>query len=149
MKKRFIAAFVVCVLCSLTSCGGGTHYKVPDGFYASSEHFDEKSFRDYTDYCEYYFDENSAKKFEENHYFTLVTKENMVELKSFFQNFSGWIACREGYEEWFNFKADEQMSETDYFFLDVINPQDGKFHNYDIGYYDTETYTLYLFHNNT
>lgn len=87
MKKRSIAAFVVCALCFLASCGGSTSYKVPDGFYASSEHFDQEGFKDYTDYCEYYYDESSAKKFERNHKYSPVTKENVAELKNFLKIF--------------------------------------------------------------
>ncbi|MDF3003862.1 MAG: hypothetical protein K0S22_334 [Oscillospiraceae bacterium] len=41
------------------------------------------------------------------------------------------------------------MNETDYFFLEFIDSDHGKFYNYNIGYFDTETYTLYFSHNNS
>lgn len=147
MEKKFAAILIVLLLC-LTACGGAADYRAPKGFNSSSEHFDNERFRDYTDYCEYYYSAGAAESFKKNTYYTPVTEAEMAVLKEFLDNFSAWIVYRDGHETWYTFCPETQMSTDDYFFLDTTR-SDSRFGDYDLGYYDAGTATLYYFHSNT
>ncbi len=144
--KKYCMVLLMLVLCLLPSCGG--QHKVLKGYSASSEHFETGGFRDYTDYCEYYYDETATGKFKNSAYYNAVTEDGIVQLNAFFTDYYKWIVLKDGYENWFSFKS-AQMRTEDYFSLEIIDPMApyGQFHNYNIYYYDTDKCTLYYFHN--
>ncbi len=124
--------------------------KVLSGYVSSDEYFDS-SFKDYTDYCKYYYNDSSDYDFINSKFYKSVTDEDINELNDFFDNFYAWVQYRENYKESYDFNPKLQVDTNDYFYIEVTDSNDiyGKYHNYDIYYYDTERHILYYFHNNS
>ena len=125
---------------------------LPNGFTTSNRHYDTESFRDYTDYAEYIYPDSSATAFQNHYAYKTVTEADIPELMEFFEDYNGWIKLREGYEDWYTFDAEAQVNHGDCFILMIDDPGNsvyGKFHDYDIYYFDVQKNTLYYFHNNS
>lgn len=129
-----------------TSQPSGTDY-VPTGYISSYEYWDD-SFQDFTDYCEYYYDSDSA--FENNRNYTEVTEDDLENIKGYY-NYVGHF-----FEEFlegevnFNFNADTQVKAGDYVLIINENDETGakKYDDFDVYYFDTDNNTLYYIHNN-
>lgn len=114
---------------------------VPKGYYKKEEYFDESGFRDFTDYCKYYYNENYDEKIAKNKEYSYVGEEDIPEIISYFEEFEGWMLPKRANEYDFDKK---QITVGDYVRID----SKGIDVDFDVYLYDTETHTLYYIHNN-
>ena len=83
----------------------------------SSDCYYGEGFQDYTDYCKYYFlKDDVIENLEENKYFKQVTVNDIEEVKSYFENFNGWVEY-EKYKDSYDFKY-ECIDISDYFYIE-------------------------------
>lgn len=125
------------------------------GEYEIVEYCEAGGFQDYTIYYEITYENPNI---ENNKYLKQMTETDVEEFNLYLDNFDGWveIATDENYEpnEQFikNYDFDRNIISTnDYCYIYDSAEYDDfyeKFDSYDLYFYDTETETLYYFHNN-
>lgn len=117
------------------------------GFYTSGE------FQDYTDYAKYTYEDIDIS---DNTYFEIITTESKAELDTHIEDFEKWIkAISESdpkNEVVENYDFDNSIISFDDY-LYIYDDPDYIEAGFPLGYYnvyflDTETLTLYFFHNN-
>lgn len=138
----------------LASCGSDNAVilSLPD--YQNREFYTEGEFQDYTDYGIYTYLDFDETILMQNPYFEKITDTQAV--LSYIENFEGWVAlCPEDSELAIHYDFDDrQIDEQDYIYIDTKEGQPigssayGKFDNYDIYFFDTDTWMLYYFHSN-
>ena len=64
---------------------------VPKGYYEKEEYFDENGFRDFTDYCKYYYNKKYDEEFAKNKDYSYVDEKDITEIKRYFEEFEGWM----------------------------------------------------------
>ena len=127
------------------------------GKYKSHEFYTEGAFQDYTDYAKYYYD---SVDFADNEYFTKIEQYDTDNLNEYLDDFERWIECYRrndaSREIVVNYDFNRNLiDENDYVYIyfkhynfDSGDYNDMKFYNYDVYFFDTQTNTLYYFHNN-
>lgn len=115
---------------------------IEKGYYDMTE-YSKGEFQDYTDYNKYYYKAKYDKKFEENKYYTKVTKDNIEELTNCIIKFSTWM---ESEQDIYDFDMN-QITEGD-FFHQTKDKNTKEYDYINIYYYDIETHTLYYFYSN-
>ena len=156
MKKTFALTVLVLILAiNLSACT--THEnKVLNslGEYKSHEFYTEGAFQDYTDYAKYYFE---SADLTDNEYFSKIQQSDIDTLNEHLDDFESWIKTyREGdasREIVVNYDFDRSLIDCeDYLYIDSEKHtwDDGytSLVNYDVYFFDTQTNTLYYFHNN-
>ena len=121
----------------------------------SVQRYSVSGFGDSTDYGIYTF---PGAKLEDSEYFEPVTAESKNELLGYLDNFENWVnVTREDddntlFENYHFSRAD--IDESDYLY---ISDRDGeaigdgvysKYDSYNVYFFDSQTTTLYYFHNN-
>ena len=121
----------------------------------SVQRYSVSGFGDSTDYGIYTF---PGAKLEDSEYFKPVTAESKNELLGYLDNFENWVnVTREDddntlFENYHFSRAD--IDESDYLY---ISDRDGevigdgvysKYDSYNVYFFDSQTTTLYYFHNN-
>ncbi len=101
------------------------------------------SFRDYTDYCEYYFNSHSVQNYIKNSECKIVTQYDIENIKNYFDNFEEWLKWCD-YKDKYTFDKDTQIKEGDYFYIDAPSG----YGNYNVYYVDIEKNIVYFIHNN-
>ena len=115
-------------------------------------------FQDYTDYGIYNYSNIDISVLESNGYFQPVDTE-LPNVLSYIENYEKWIESHRrvnpDHELPVNYKFDKAIiDEEDYFYVTtkegtpIGNGTYGKFDNYTLYLFDTQTKTLYYFHNN-
>ena len=125
------------------------------GEYKSKEFYTEGAFQDFTDYAKYYYD---LVDFTDNEYFSKIGQADIDVLNEHLDDFESWIETyREGdasREIVVNYDFDRSVIDhEDYLHIESekYDPwDDGNmvFASYDVYFFDTQTNTLYYFHNN-
>ena len=137
----------------LAACGQDDAVMLSLPAYTQKEFYTEGVWQDFTDYGVYTFSTFDEAKLDENLYFEKVTDtENIL---SYIENFEGWLTGDTELSAHYNFDK-SWIDESDYVFISTkegktIGNSDhryGKFDNYDVYFFDTDTWTLYYFHNN-
>ena len=157
MKKTFALIVVVLILGIVLSSCIAPENKVLNslGEYKSHEFYTEGAFQDYTDYAKYYYDHVD---FADNEYFCKIGQTDIDVLNEHLDDFESWIKTyREGdasREIVVNYDFDRSLIDCeDYLYIDSEKHtwDDGytSLVNYDVYFFDTQTNTLYYFHNNT
>ena len=82
--RRNILCIILCMIL-LSACSSKSN-EIIEG-YSNCEEYYSDGFQDYIDYCKYFYKESEDKKFEENSYYSIVTKENIDDIKSYFDKF--------------------------------------------------------------
>lgn len=143
MKKTLLIMLVF--VCSIMLCGCNMKMLGMPKYIDEECHYGE-GFQDYTDYCKYFYDENTIKEFETNDKFKVVTDSDIEDIKSYFENF-GEVVKSESYYDKYDFDYQSQVKDGDYFY--IVN-KDGyeKLEYYDVYYVDMANNTLYFFHSN-
>lgn len=137
----------VCII----GCSSFSDKLIFKGYIDKEEHFDKEGFQDYTDYCKYYY-EYSNNLFLENDIYSVVTNEDIENIRSYFTNFKSWMDTADRADE-YDFD-DSCISEGDYIYIktkegeQIGNSNYKKFNNYSIYFYDTESATLFYIHSN-
>lgn len=117
-----------------------TENKILKGYYKSVEHWDTEGFRDYLDYCKYFYKDDP--KFRTNKYYHKVTKESVEEIHNRFKEIERWMKICNRLDEYdFDYS---KISIGDYYYLDG-----GSYDNYTIYFFDVESNILYYAHINT
>ena len=91
-------------------------------------------------YCKYFYKESEDKKFEENSYYSIVTKENIDDIKSYFDKFP-YESMEDSNK--YDFETDN-INEGDYYSLRAGSNND----NYSVFLYDVNSHILYYIHYN-
>lgn len=122
--------------------------------YEKSDCYYGEGFQDYTDYCKYYFSKNDIiiEELKENKYFKPITVEDVDEVKSYFENFKGWVEYEE-YKDKYDFRY-ESIDTSDYFYIenkDTCEKYENypdKYAAYNVYFFDVQAKTLYYIHSN-
>lgn len=112
-----------------------------------AECYYSEGFRDYADYCKYYFlqESNIAEWLKESKYFKPATDDYIEEIKSYFEDFEGWVEF-EDYKEHYDFKC-EWIDTADYFYIESKD-EFNKYESYNVYFFDVQTSVLYFIHSN-
>ena len=156
MKKTFAIILVFSFLALILSACVPVDKALDSlGEYKSCEFYTEGEFQDYTDYAKYYYD---SVDFSNNEYFTKIEQSNIDVLNEHLDDFESWIETyREGdasRDIVVNYDFDRSFIDSaDYLYINSEKHtwDDGytSLVNYDVYFFDTQTNTLYYFHNNT
>lgn len=144
MKKIFPLILIIGVLLMLAGCDGEMS-GMPK--YIDKECYYDKGFQDYTDYCKYYYDEETVKEFATHPKFNKIQEADLENIRSYFANFEIWARQTDYYGK-YDFDCLSQVKTDDYVYIFTKDGQD-KFANYDVYYVDMSTNTLYFIHSNT
>lgn len=151
MKKKLLiaaAAVLIAILLLFIVRESTVIGSLPD--YDGSDRYYSEGFQDYTDYCKYYFSEDSniAKALKESKYFRPVTGSDIEEIKSYFDNFEGWVEYEE-YKDEYDFEAD-RIDTSDYFYIENKDTYEkysdypDKYSAYNVYFFDTQAKTLFF-----
>ena len=90
-----------------------TDNKILKGYYKSVEHWDKQSFRDYLDYCKYFYKDDL--KFRTNKYYQKVTKKDIEKIHNRFKEIERWMKTCNRLDEYdFDYS---KISIGDYYYL--------------------------------
>lgn len=122
--------------------------------YKSKDSYLSEGFQDYTDYAKYTFDNIETDDLNESGYFKEATEADVSEILAYIKNFEGWVDLEDGEVEE-NYDFDKTIVTVgDYFYIDTKYGQPigtttyGKFDDYNVYFFDTDSQILYYFHNN-
>ena len=149
MKKTF--AFLLILLTLLLSACSAPKDEVLEslGEYKSKEYFTSGGFQDYTDYAKYTYEDVD---FSENVFFNKISSNSLNDLTDHIEDFEKWVQIIKEAEPQnkvvLNYDFDVAViSDNDYLHI-YDDPDCPELGNYDVYFFDTETMTLYYFHNN-
>ena len=134
----------------LTGCFSVFGSAVPKGYVSADEFFDPHPTQDATDYCKYYYEDKSV--FESSSSFRRMTEEDVESVRGYFSNFAGWMeTC--GRADEYDFDPG-QVSPGDY--VRIVTKEGerlgnftyGRYDNYTVYFFDSETCILYYIHTN-
>jgi hypothetical protein len=155
IKPTVIILLLIILILTLCSCIASKDKVLNSlGEYTSHEFFTKGLFQDYTDYTKYYYD---SVDFTANEYFSKIGQSDIDVLNEHLDDFESWIETyREGdatREIVVNYDFDRSLIDSeDYLYIDSEKHtwDDGytSLVNYDVYFFDTQTNTLYYFHNN-
>ena len=156
IKSTAIILLLIILISTLYSCVAPEDKVLNSlGEYQRSEYYSEGEFQDFTDYAKYYYD---LLDFTDNEYFSEIEQADIDVLNEHLDDFESWIETyREGdasREIVVNYDFDRSVIDhEDYLYIESekYDPwDDGNmvFANYDVYFFDTQTNTLYYFHNN-
>lgn len=155
IKSTAIILSLIILISTLSSCIA-LEDKVLNslGECRSCEFYTCGGFQDYTDYAKYYYD---PVDFTDNEYFSKIGQADIDALKEHLDDFERCIEAH-GYtdassEIVVNYDFDRSLIDSeDYLYIDSEKHtwDDGytSLVNYDVYFFDTQTNTLYYFHNN-
>ena len=155
IKPTVITLLLIILISTLSSCTAPEDKVLNSlGKYKSREFYTEGAFQDYTDYAKYYYD---SVDFTNNEYFSKIGQADIDVLNEHLDDFESWIETyREGdasREIVVNYDFDRSLIDSeDYLYIDSEkHTWDNGYTslvNYDVYFFDTQTNTLYYFHNN-
>lgn len=125
---------------------------LPD--YIDKECYYGKEFRDYTDFCKYYYDSSDCiEKFKNHSEFSEVKNSDIDNIRSYFLDFETYVESQVYYDH-YDFDCQTQIKEGDFFYITTKEGQSvgsshyEKFDSYDVFYMDTQKCILYFIHSN-
>ena len=155
IKPTVITLLLIILISTLSSCTAPEDKVLNSlGEYKSKDFYTEGEFQDYTYYAKYYYD---SVNFTDNEYFSKIGQADIDVLNEHLDDFESWIEIhREGdasCEIVVNYDLDRSLIDNeDYLYIDSEKHtwDDGytSLVNYDVYFFDTQTNTLYYFHNN-
>ena len=145
MKKILITITLVLLL---TGCNGTMNTEIPKGYISKIEHYDAEEIQDHTDYAKYVYDKNIVEN--DNNY--KLVQDDIDNIKRYFNDFKSVMESEKRLNE-YDFDINS-ITENDY--VRIITKEGtpigdstyGKFDNYSVYLFDSETLTLYYIHNN-
>ena len=155
------AAFIIAAMCLLVLLLSACTFKSKNPVLASLgramsvQRYSVSGFGDSTDYGIYTF---PGAKPEDSEYFKPVTAESKNELLGYIDNFENWVnVTREDdnntlFENYHFSRAD--IDESDYLYISercgepIGEGVYSKYDSYNVYFFDSQTTTLYYFHNN-
>ncbi len=155
MKKIMRLIIIMLFIFNIFGCD---YHEINNGIslpeYFSEECYWDEGFRDYDDYCKYFYNEKTIKEFESKAEFKKVTESDIKNIKSYFENFNERVESKSYYDK-YDFDYQSQIKEGDYFCIiaeperEVIEGVFDKFYNYNVYYVDMSKGILYFIHSNT
>ena len=156
MKKAFSLIVVVLIFGTvLSSCViPADEILGPLGKYKGHEFYTQGEFQDYTDYAKYYYD---SVDFTDNKIFSKIQQADLDNLNEHLDDFESCIASYRENDETceivVNYDFDRSWIDfEDYVYIESEkwDREDGNlvFPKYNVYFFDTQTNTLYYFHNN-
>ena len=115
----------------------------------AEEHFDTEGFQDYTDYCKYYYQDKSAV--EKDARYSRVSKADIAAISNYFAHFRSSAATDVANAYDFN---PNSISEGDYVLIETKEGKPigdsfyGKYDNYSVYFFDSDSCVLYYLHSN-
>lgn len=127
-----------------------TFSEIPKGYTIKEEYFDKNGFQDYTDFAKYTYPNKEIVT--NNKQYKKITEKDINEIKGYFEDF---YKCMDAQNRLNEYKFDiNTINEDDYALIktkegkEIGNSQYGKYDNYSVYLFDSETLTLYYIHNN-
>ena len=155
IKSTAIILSLIILISTLSSCIAPEDKVLNSlGECRSCEFYTCGGFQDYTDYAKYYYD---SVDFTDNEYFSKIGQADINILNEHLDDFESCIEAH-GYNDAsseivVNYDFDRSLIDSeDYLYIDSEKHtwDDGytSLVNYDVYFFDTQTNTLYYFHNN-
>ena len=155
IKSTAIILSLIILISTLSSCTAPEDKVLNSlGEYKSREFYTEGAFQDYTDYAKYYYD---SVDFTDNEFFSKIRQADIDVLNEHLDDFESWIETYRGgdatREIVVNYDFDRSIIDSeDYLYIDsekhTWDDSYTSLVNYDVYFFDTQTNTLYYFHNN-
>lgn len=157
MKKKIVLILILVLILVLIStfyiigCASQANYvEIPKGYSSKEEHYQKGGFQDYADYAKYIYP--SKEIIENDDQYEKVTKENILNITGYFEDFYNWMETSDRIDKYdfdksiinvgdyirIKTKEGKKIGDSNY----------GKYDNYSVYYFDVETLTLYYIHNN-
>lgn len=153
MKKFSICLVCISIAFAVSGCSKLSFNKsvlsvLPDC--DREETYYSDGFQDYTDFCKYYYsDDKIIEDIKKSFYFNELDDSNMQRVNSFFNDFEGWVAHEDFYDE-YDFSTD-CINNGDYYSLYIpehLRESNENYYSYSMFYFDCESMILYYIHNN-
>ncbi len=112
--------------------------------YERKEEYFGEGFRDYTDYCKYYYNASKIEEFETHSKFKKVSNSDIKEIRRYFENFEERVQSEKYYEK-YDFDDSVQVKEGDYYYI-FEKAGYPKYGYYDVYYVDMDKRILYFIH---
>ena len=154
-KKRMIVVCFLIMVLFFTSCNAYEDKILNSlGKYEEHVYFSEGQFQDFTDYAKYYY---ASTNIDENTYFTKIQDSDLPKINEYLDDFEGWIETIEdgdsSCEIVLNYDFNRDIIDKEdyiYIYSETQTWDDGhtSLVNYDIYFFDAQTFILYYFHNN-
>lgn len=151
MRKYFLVSICI-VLVLFSSCGPEPNRYIPENFTDKEEYFDNESFHDRTDFCKYHYTAEADAQFAELTGYQRLLAKDKGKLIGYFDQFAGALESRQDVIGKYDFNPKTYITPVDYYHIDtyerlpISDDEYGKYDDYTIYYYDTETHTLYYIH---
>ncbi|MBR7133608.1 MAG: hypothetical protein IKD04_08780 [Clostridia bacterium] len=157
-KNAIVSLCIFVIVISLSACTAPKRGVLKSlGKYKDSVFYTQGEFQDYTVYAKYHYD---SVDFAENKYFTQISESDLNEINEHLDDFESWIETFQeddaSCEIVVNYYFDRTVIDNeDYFYIEskksTTTWDDGTKTSslvyYDIYFFDTQTQTLYYFHN--
>ena len=155
IKSTAIILSLIILISTLSSCIAPEDKVLNSlGECRSCEFYTCGGFQDYTDYAKYYYD---SVDFTDNEYFSKIRQADISILNEHLDDFESCIEAH-GYNDAsseivVNYDFDRSLIDSeDYLYIDSEKHTRGDGYtllvNYNVYFFDTQTNTLYYFHNN-
>lgn len=143
MKKIVSVVTVLVALLMLAGCNAE-----PAGIpkYLDKECYYGKGIQDYTDYCKFFYNEETVKEFATLSDYKQVADSDIEEIKGYFEDFYGQAENQKYYDK-VDFDYNTQVKQGDYFRI-VTKEGYPEYGYYDIYYVDMTKCILYFVHSN-
>lgn len=125
------------------------------GKYKNYDYYTEGAFQDFTDYAKYYYD---SVDMTDNEYFSKIQSSDIKNLNKHLDDFEDWIDTYRKADDLreiaVNYDFDRSLIDNnDYLYIetewfDPWNDGNLQFSSYDVYFFDSQSNTLYYFHNN-
>lgn len=144
MKKFYCCIIILVLIISLTSCTKSVLRSLPK--YYDDESYIDDGFQDYTDFCKYYYDDETIiNNLENNKFFVKVEEENIDNIKKYFNDFKKQLE----FKDWrSNYDFDTNEIKTEDFYYIYFSDADNPLYDYDVYYFDVSEMILYYIHSN-
>jgi len=150
LKRFLIIAIVVIVAFNIFAFCVNRNYRVllSIGWYKNKQ-FWTHGWRDYTDFAIY---DCPWARPGISPYFSKITPADTEIIGEYLDNYEKWIEMisrgNTNDELVVNYSFDRAVIDTDDYFYIYVDENDSKFYDYDVWIFDTQSETLYFFHNN-
>ena len=150
MKRILFLTAPLLLAVLLTGCLSGFGSVVPKGYVSADEFLDPYPTQDTTDYCKYYYADKTP--FENHSSFRVIGEQDIDDVRGYFSYFAGWMEACDRLEE-YDFDP-ARITPGDY--VQIVTKEGthigdsvyGKYDNYKVYFFDTETCILYYIHSN-
>lgn len=123
---------------------------IPKGYASKEEFRDPNGFQDYADYCKYYY--KDKEQFVNNLKYKKLSESDIEAISGYFADYQSWMEA-EGRLKEYDFDTN-RITVGDYAYIETKEGSPigqsyyGKYDNYTVCFFDTDSCTLYYIHLN-